>query len=1748
VTFVQRATESAKTGVPFGVAINTAQATSDPEQAKGASLLMTPAAGVQGQGGTQTWEQFTANTTPQKQEPVAPFRSAWDHPATVFNDLTTGFVDGDKGFWDNVGSAWSHSWHFGADAIMAPIYYTGRAVKTLDRVAVMAEEKRKKNGALFAFGDLDDWNRAWNDSASGTIGQHVWETFDQSGKSYDEHFARIDDPAANQAFFSNDEGSLAARNFTGAIDFFSNIFMDPTIVGGKASGATRTARQILSAEETARVADLTVPVASLGTRAKLARNSGNQIIDSFLEARAGSASAASQTEYFARNAHGEAAAWLMQHSLQDSVLATAPRPVQRQALWDVLGAMGGDARSIDNLRVTNNRLALEVETLRKDPLDFDIAATLHPDLPAEEWAARVTAAAEGGGDASLFEREVQHYTDILESRVAAGDQVAESAAPGMRVPSKKDVQRITGQGGFKNKIADGRFMRPLNIASGSATVNVVSLSDPTVTTKAIAESIDRASAAYRGLTVDSVNAAGEVSSVPVRQHLLGLRDRLLNPVGGAAGRPEREAVIRELNDTLADMTAKKWGVDRDVFMHLATKAGERKSAMANQMIDRVYKARTAGQHHAFMADPHALTALDMTSPQAADLVRIAEAKQAAVAAEKSPVLRSQQQDLVALLDPRELDRLARLTVGHAPSAKAVQRKVNKGKMSVSDLTPEARMMIGAERADKIAGMQHAISTVLASTTNLWKFASLFRLAYPIRIQVDTQARLLATLNPLRYGLSAMEGTKNWAYNNLHRISEAGQVDLGERFMATVKRQELNDALRDVDMAQVGRVRVSEERLAKYESLSRRERIDTLRDELYPRLPNGRRKPLSAQQKADIEAQADAAHAERITQARGQLEKERVSLGSLTPDDIARMRSELRLAQQRLEQPLAVGGKKVRFGGTDYARHIGNAYRIDPKTGQVTLFKGDKAALLPFKSPEQRLSELRRISAENSNLNMFTSRTMWETNVARSTGQASQPWHHLTGKDAGWLEALQRDLRQASQDALGRRLLRGDPEEAAEKALHWLDNTPEGRQYLRDMRKYSTEDVDAAALVQNAMEHLETLAPIGSPIRARAATGSYRVNKNEVDATWTDPTSRPVIPGQDVAPRNFLTGARAQANRLREGWFNWASTMPENVLGRHPFFVERYRHHAMQMIGQRGGGRLTAAELDKIRKQAAAQSRHDLGRTLFDVSHQSNIAEQMRFISPFYSAWADTMRKWSRIFAEDPGNLALMAKVPTAPRAAGLVTDDDGNFVGPDGRVYGDDGQVIKNPDGTSKRIGIFEGNISLPGLPKWLQEKTGQENFIFSAQSANVIFQGEPFWLPGNGPLVTVAASQIVKQSYGTWFPEEDDTSFSASVMRYLLPYGPEYNPLEASMPTWAKSVRDLMGGTATRNGRLTYAELYANQRIAEEQGQTEPLTEAERVEKINNQTRNSLFMRVLGTWAAPVSLQNNSPLDYYRKRLRQNISELGYEAGQDKFLADYPEYLDLTIGLTANETGLVANDETAEQMKRHRNEMDANPDLAFVWAGAATLAPGFNQAVYDYQGSEAVGPFSAVTFRGTKAPAEVARDINVTQGWQQFTAMNTALTTRMRDLGLTSLQQSGAADLAAYKARWLDGMQQSNPDWYDKYTTQNTVAKAQEIVAYVWQNAPKMKGDPMLGYDAWAEYFTVRQMFQQRMAELGIASLSSQAAGGKDRDAPEGLTLAWDQAMEDLAARSPAFNVAWNRGLGSDDLSGNVYDMTGGE
>lgn len=1048
--------------------------------------------------------------------------------------------------------------------------------------------------------------------------------------------------------------------------------------------------------------------------------------------------------------------------------------------------------------------------------------------------------------------------------------------------------------------------------------------------------------------------------------------------------------------------------------------------------------------------------------------------------------------------------------------------------------------------------------VLNEFTDLWKFAALLRpVAYPARVQMDTQLRNLATMGVMETGLMALRGTKN-LMSNLGRV-DVGVARLHERKMLAAQEAWAAEDLvapflrPDGSLASDAPKNVVAAK-ARWDEADRISGMDI--DEFFDLAMRG----------DDVAVEVKALRAER-----GQLKRlATVKAGdTLTtvgdPERLAAVEARLQeLTREGANINRVTGGLtaeqllgRARRRSTSMKQVQGSSQRVDAKTGEW-ITRPDQTDAYVFGDSDLRGALLERGIRSTANL------------LSNSAG--GQPLLNQLGKSSDMLAGALRENRlsrgfvpiEYGVGAAANNRWRNSLVDQVNKHVRndaslmkmalgvgdddivtWMRTAPEGKEYWASHKLKKDGEAKWAnewELVSAQRAHFDMIVPSR---RAADTIAARDVTPNDVDSWWGEGDLRPQIPSELSIAIDMSSRERALAgyDALRAKYFNLASTLPETYMGRHPQYQRLFRSHMDRLMSATNKGRYSQADIRALRKRADNAARKDMGRIMFDTSHRSELSHKMRFLAPFYSAWSDVMVKWSRIIAQRPEVAPLLLKGFDSTAAAFVVVDDDGNRIMANGDVWSldEEGNLLE-------KVGVEHnpsaGSIVLP-FGGWVQDKTGANDMLLSRASLNSVFQGEVPFLPGLGPLATVPVNEFMSGNVpgsGTVGPLLADNLKvdipgvgTADLMTYLQPFGQtDRAALEQLMPGWMGNLQEIIVGDSRRSQQVK-AQLMANQVNAENLGLTPRLSEEDRMEKVSNQARNWWWLRFVGS-QVPVSTRPNTRLDYYYSKFHEYREQYGLEA-EEQFLADYPEYGEVTVSASMNETGIQATESAHKAMQPWRKQIAAHPEIGWALVGPEANQGEFSDAVYTNQIREEIySPVSDKTSRRARTDDEIRTDVVLQNGWREWMQMSRALDVRAEELGLSSLQAAGAGELRQIKDEFKADLMERNPEWARAYNEGGSTG-ANPVAPFLDGMVSALAGNPKAveGRDdlrALSEYVEMRDAVRSRMLEAGFKSTSAEFQETE-------LYLVWSDFVADLKRQSPVFEDMFLRaGLERDNLA----------
>ena len=702
----------------------------------------------------------------------------------------------------------------------------------------------------------------------------------------------------------------------------------------------------------------------------------------------------------------------------------------------------------------------------------------------------------------------------------------------------------------------------------------------------------------------------------------------------------------------------------------------------------------------------------------------------------------------------------------------------------------------------------------------------------------------------------------------------------------------------------------------------------------------------------------------------------------------------------------------------------------------------------------------------------------------------------------WSDALNYQFRNS---AVAMKLMEDNANPA--DVVKWLKIDPEGRIVAKRLSLDPWEIDSHVAAVKGFVDSYIPSRDLRQLLIK--SEDSAPISPDMLRGTFTGTDGLPTIHGH-ILEENLNLVSRKHAKEIVNGVFRLIGSMPEDLLARHPLYISLYRTELQRRVDMFEGmnaRRLTTQEQAELMSVTHKVALRQLKSTLFTIDRKTNLAHYMRFISPFFSAFENTVKTWAKIAYEKPQTINRANLIFTSPNRAGIATDENGNPV-PADQASVNDYIWLEVPEVLKKAPFIGTGLTSLTqmGIQK---------------RSLDVVFQGDIAQIPV-GPYVAIPISEMVKKK-----PELEKT------LSWAIPFGPERNAVRAFLPAWVKRQLTKEDGQSNQQYANTYALIWTTeQHKRREAGQ--PAATAAEVEKMTDAYYN---MRTVANLILPFAPTFQTPYKFYIDQWRQYQEQFGMEA-QTKYWQDYgDDFFEFTQSLSKNTTGTFASIGSVGNAKAHADlitELSViDPKLIGIVTNAGQ-AYDFSQAAYMWQQTNTISPSSSEFYRTRKDPAEAALDSERSLGWIKYRDVMANIDSEMQRRGLTNLQSKKAADLASMKKQMVAQLGASNTAWYDDYldtdgSKTNKVIRGLELIVNNEKFMSQYGDNPT--FKSIAVYLNVRKETEKALASRESKSIDAKANAD--------IKFAFESVANKLKQEDIGFGDLYDRWLSYDS----VYD-----
>lgn len=873
-------------------------------------------------------------------------------------------------------------------------------------------------------------------------------------------------------------------------------------------------------------------------------------------------------------------------------------------------------------------------------------------------------------------------------------------------------------------------------------------------------------------------------------------------------------------------------------------------------------------------------------------------------------------------------------------------------------------------------------------SHLWKFGTLFRLGYIPRVLGDDLAGQVARLGAATMAVRAGWGVKNLATNLAHwRPASHYQA---QEAVAREGIKYIDDQLKPLQREAAyhrGEI-TSRKTVAERDARRARDRHRRAVNALNALDPAAPLRSVRARQMLVNKRAQDVARAERAVANVG---AGKAALLSRLDDQIDELSTQ-RAAQLSVAEEMKIAAQR----GFKQKSQLDRPVDVGRGAVLPAAFAGERGEyFMKLISSDDSLRTLLQKNKQVVHSNL---------QKAGNVGVAiSYPQNKVAFVQA-WDKAIN---HQIMQDSFARLAVEG---KTIEEMTHWLTRTPQGRAYHQRLGiKYDTPERIAASVWHEVAEYLPT-----DMIRKAALEGKAD------NAFLTDAAIMGHHPmnihttqlGEALAGSNRMSKA---ADGVIDWFYKWAASQPADRMSRHPLFNQLYEGHAKNLAAQRtpARGKFTQKEADEIAESARRLALNDTRKLVFDIAHRSDVGHMLRFMSPFFSATTEAWQRWARIIADRPQTVGYASIIFNAPISMGWMQDHDGNRILRDGTVI--------DPTTGKKRLVPKGQRYILVRVPKFLAEsEIGKEfgmdssgGWLVSQDSMNMITQGDPFYNPGVGPVVSIPVNEFVKDK-----PSQGELARRLGI----LPFGPTPgSPLFGTTPlgraadlSMPQTVKNFLTAYDTSDERYQRVKLQIMQRAAYEHAeQGKPMPSAKEIAEM---TKQYWLESAVWAFAQPAATQRPDKYQFFRDQYN-NLRRQDPLTADEKFLERFQEsYFIFAQATSKNKVGAEATKAAVELSKKYAEELAANPELGALIIGPEGGGP-FSPEAYTYQLTHPLTPGGAEMQR-TKMSAEEAMKENQRRlGWAKFTARMNKVTAELHAAGFGSFSDKGAEEFKAKRS-----------------------------------------------------------------------------------------------------------------------------------
>jgi hypothetical protein len=697
--------------------------------------------------------------------------------------------------------------------------------------------------------------------------------------------------------------------------------------------------------------------------------------------------------------------------------------------------------------------------------------------------------------------------------------------------------------------------------------------------------------------------------------------------------------------------------------------------------------------------------------------------------------------------------------------------------------------------------------------------------------------------------------------------------------------------------------------------------------------------------------------------------------------------------------------------------------------------------------------------------------------------------------------------QIGNSPIWKRMLAGQSDE---KIVDWLDNTPQGNR----VRAEIMPDHRSTELWVN--EHRAKLDYYLPNRRLQRILGKERLSPKDL-RRGVHNDDMPDIFGPDLEMTK-----RAPWTRVADAMWKGLGTVPIDALSRQPFAKAVFDAKVRALVAQYDRKYLDEQAVGRIYTEARRHALNEVRKTLYDLSDQTNMTEMLRFIAPFWNAQQEALVKWARIISDRPETVARWFVGQRATYRNFVVVDEENNEV----------------EDGT-RSGGLFNLGLYQPSdkvvfnIPEWVKDTPlgkalGSVGSVrIPIGSANTVLQGDMPLFPSTGPLMTMPIDKFLKIVSDT-----DGTNYSDDLWyRWLFPIGrPSQGTegvLEQLFPGWGRRVLDATG-PADDLGRANLAWSVGREMILEAKRENKPLPTQHEI----NKAANFLWgLRAFSSWASPVQLEFAPQHQFWLDQAHRYREMYGQDYF-DQFLADFGQEAAYYAISSSNSLAHVPPTNLGmEEWAENKDLIQKYPDFGGLIISPQAYTDDYSQDAYRAQFDIQLGPLDSRKLREIQDPQARMDEGERLLGWQEFRKVQAAVDATLMQYGLTSIQQSGAEEIAQKRSMAIADLRSRYPAWAADFDTfaNDIDTKVHQMEDFAFEK----QFDDRPDIAGLRQYLVLRSMATEQL------DAAYMAGGSRSLQSDENAALAswfYDQTGQ-LIQSNPAFAELYARYLTGDTL-----------